>query len=335
MSGASKGNRGFGAAMAEGLAGETESVAPASPASGVLGSRSGALAQLANGKLVTDRTLWVDPARCRPWTLHNRAVELLDEQSCADLIASLKAEGRQRIPAIVRRLKNDPDHDYEIVAGVRRWWTIGWLRAHNYPEFHYLVTIQNVTDEEGFRLADVENRARRDISDIERARDYLRALDLFYGGSQTAMAARLNVSNSWMSRILEVGRLPQVVVDAFPDSRGVTARHAGQLAPGLRQPRSRALMLAAAEALAADHAGGGAALEPHQVVSALLSAAAGQGRRARPRAISDIVATNGKPMLRIEGKRKGADLTIRVLPAHDASHEELRGAVLRVLDSYF
>lgn len=333
MNGVSKGNRGFGSAMAEGVAAAT-SVAPVSPATGVLGSRNGALSQLASGKLVTDRTEWIDPARCRPWRLHNRAIELLDEASCADLIESLKSEGRQRIPAIVRRLKNDPDHDYEIIAGVRRWWTIGWLRAHNYPEFHYLITIQSVTDEEGFRLADVENRARRDISDIERARDYLRALDLFYGGSQTAMAARLNVSNSWMSRMLEVGRLPTEVVDAFADSRTVTARHAGQLAPSLRQPRLAMQMLEAAARIVAERTVSGRSMEPHQVVSALLAAVKTQSRRQRPSPTGDILAANGKPMLRVEGKGKASDLTIHVLSRHDASQEELRAAVLNVLDTY-
>jgi ParB family chromosome partitioning protein len=324
----SKGNRGFGAAIADGIA----SILPteqSSAAREVLGSRSGALSQLASGKLVTDRTEWVDPARCRPWALHNRAIELLDTASCGDLIESIKAEGRQRIPAIVRRVRNDPDYDYEIIAGVRRWWTISWLRAHNYPDFHYLVTIQNVTDEEGFRLADVENRARRDISDIERARDYLRALDLFYGGSQTAMAARLNVSNGWMSRILEVGRLPQQIVEAFPDSRAITARHAGQIAPSLKQAGSRERMLAAAAELAASR---GPETEPHRIVSTLLSAAAARQRTtARP---TEYLSAKGKPMLRIDGKGKGKELTIRILPRSEAERDELRQAVLGVIDQY-
>lgn len=323
----SKGNRGFGAAIADGIA----SILPteqSSAARDVLGSRSGALSQLASGKLVTDRTEWVDPTRCRPWSLHNRAIELLDATSCADLIESIKAEGRQRIPAIVRRLKNDPDHDYEIIAGVRRWWTISWLRAHNYPDFHYLVTIQSVTDEEGFRLADVENRARRDISDLERARDYLRALDLFYDGSQTAMATRLNVSNGWMSRILEVGRLPQQVVDAFVDPREITARHAGQLAPSLKQAASRERMLAAAEELAANRP---TQAEPHRIVSALLAAAAARQRAvAKP---NEWLSAKGKPMLRVEGG-KGKELTIRILPRSEAERDELRQAVLSVLDQH-
>jgi ParB family chromosome partitioning protein len=320
-----KGNRGFGAAMAEGIA---AGGAVRSPAQDVLADRNEALSQLATGKLVTDRTAWVDPARCRPWALHNRAIELLDEASCADLIASLKAEGRQRIPAIVRRLKDDPDHDYEIIAGVRRWWSIGWLRGHNYPDFLYLVTMQSVTDEEGFRLADVENRARRDISDLERARDYLRALDLFYGGSQTAMAARLNVSNGWMSRILEVGRLPAAIVDAFPDSRAITARHAGQLAPALRTRQGRERLAGAAAALAAARDESMPAPPAHEIVACLLGTGAARPRK-RPVPI-EILSAAGKPVLRIE--RKGKALALHILP--DAGRDEVRAAMMTVVDQY-
>jgi ParB family chromosome partitioning protein len=328
------GNRGFGASMVESVAGAA-APAGATPARDVLGSRTDALSRLATGALVTDRTEWVDPARCRPWTLHNRAIELLDEATCSDLITSLKAEGRQRIPAIVRRLRDDPDHDYEIIAGVRRWWSVSWLRAHNYPQFDYLVTIQSVTDEEGFRLADVENRARKDISDLERARDYLRALDLFYGGSQGAMAERLNVSNGWMSRILEVGRLPQPIVDAFADPRGITARHAGQLAPMLRQAITRDPMIAAAERIAAGQRAGDAALEPHRVVTALLAAASATARRPRPQAAREIISGSGKPMLQVDSKGAGKGMAIRILPRSGASRGEVQAALLALVDQYF
>jgi hypothetical protein len=76
----------------------------------------------------------------------------LNEESCRDLIDAFLSAKKQRIPAIVRRLKDDPDYDFEIIAGVRRWWTVQWLREHHHPEYEYLVTIQNVSDEEAFRF---------------------------------------------------------------------------------------------------------------------------------------------------------------------------------------
>src|SRR3546814_19216722 len=87
------------------------------------------------------------------------------------------------MPAIVRRVGNDPGHDFEVISGARRHWSVSWLREHNYPDIRYLVEIRNLTDEQAFRISDLENRARKDLSDLERARDYLKALDLYYRGS--------------------------------------------------------------------------------------------------------------------------------------------------------
>src|SRR3546814_1020542 len=84
------------------------------------------------------------------------------------------AQGRQEMPAIVRRVGNDPDHDFEVISGARRHWSVSWLREHNYPDIRYLVEIRNLTDEQAFRISDLVNRARKDLSDLERARDYLK-----------------------------------------------------------------------------------------------------------------------------------------------------------------
>jgi hypothetical protein len=43
------------------------------------------------------------------WAGHNRDYALLNEERCSDLIESIKAQGRQEIPAIVRRLSGDED----------------------------------------------------------------------------------------------------------------------------------------------------------------------------------------------------------------------------------
>ena len=54
------GNRGFGDALADGYdSSRTPPARPALPTDGVLASRSTTLAELATGKIVNDRTLWV------------------------------------------------------------------------------------------------------------------------------------------------------------------------------------------------------------------------------------------------------------------------------------
>src|SRR5690242_18957373 len=207
------GNRGF----AQGLAG----TAPAAsgtrlpPRTGLLADRETRLSQLAGGNAVTRFQELVDPARCRVWEGHNRDYAALTEETCADLIESFKAEGRQNFPAIVRRVEGDPAHDWEVICGARRHWTVSWMRAHERPAFKFVVEPRELTDEEAFRLADLENRSRRDLSAYECALDYARAVERYYGGSQQQMAERLEVSKSWLSRYLELVRLPGVIVAAF------------------------------------------------------------------------------------------------------------------------
>ena len=92
-----KGNKGFGASLTAGLE-EDGSFDDAAPADGVLASRSDTLARLASGKVVTDRTEFVDPARCRPWRLHNRDLDHLNEETCRDLIDAFLSAKKQRIP---------------------------------------------------------------------------------------------------------------------------------------------------------------------------------------------------------------------------------------------
>lgn len=160
------------------------------------------------------------------WAGHNREYGLLSEQRCSDLIESIKTQGRQEIPAIVRRVAGDPDYDFEVICGARRHWTISSLRSHNYPEFKFLIDAREIGDQEALRLADIENRARDDLTDLERARDYLRALDAYYDWRQKTMAERLKVSESWLTRYLDLARLPTELTRAFmkPQELGSVTR---------------------------------------------------------------------------------------------------------------
>lgn len=244
-----KGNRGF----ADQVVGETGEVAPRlPPRTGILSGRENRLAALAAGSSITRVHELVDPARCRIWAGHNRDYTALDESACGDLLESLKAQGRQEVPAIVRRVVGDPQHDYEVVCGARRHWSVTWLRTHDYPEFRFLVEAREMTDEEAFRVADLENRSRKDLSDYERAADYARAVDRYYGGSQQRMADRLQVTRSWLSRYLELAKLPAVVVSAYSTPHALGISHAARLAPLLRTPVLHDRMIKLAGVLASE-----------------------------------------------------------------------------------
>lgn len=319
----SKGNKGFGSMFTEGLDDE-ENLDKATPADGIMASRSQTLARIATGKTVADRTEWVDPERCRPWRMHNRDLDHLNEDSCRDLIDSFLSAKKQRIPAIVRRLKDDPNFDFEIIAGVRRWWTVKWLRAHHHPEFEYLVTIQSVTDEEAFRVSDVENRSRKDISDWERAKEYTVALAEFYEGSQSQMAEHLNLSKSWLSRLLDVARLPEPVVAAFSDTHDITVRVARDIKPLTGDPKALAKMREEAERIEEERSQKGLKLSGPEVAKRLVKATVAPAVKAA--AEKEITGKGGKVILRYT-KARGGRLTIKVPPKAEASPAELLKAI--------
>ena len=267
----------------------------------------------------------VDPARCRMWARHNRDYALLTEENCRDLIDGIKAQGQQEFPAIVRRLQGE-SYDFEVICGARRHFAISWLRANNYPQFRYLVEERELTNEEAFRLADIENRDREDISDYERAVDYAQAIRLYYGGAQKKMADRLEVSPPWLSRYLELARMPEEILKAFPSKREIRERHARALKPLLNNPDQAQAVYAEAKLLARqqDHArkGQGGYVDAAEVFKRLRTA----GKPApKPAKVSTgtLYAGAGKDggiMVRKQGKQ------VRMEFAADLPEEALRAA---------
>lgn len=243
-------------------------------------NRANALAEKGSREEKTLR--WVDPEDCVMWERHNRAYDLLTPENCNDLIGSIRAQGRQEFPAVVRARPGAATGQgarFEVICGARRHFAITWLRANNYPQFRYLIEERELTDEEAFRLADIENRDREDLSDFERATDYAQALERYYGGRQKTMAARLEVSEAWLSRYLQLAKLPPEIVAAFVSLRDIKELHARTLKPLLADPPARARLLAEAGAIAKDRLS--APVAAAEVLGRLKAAGQGSGR-ARP-----------------------------------------------------
>ncbi|WP_116600301.1 ParB/RepB/Spo0J family partition protein [Primorskyibacter marinus] len=238
--------------------------------------RSNALAE--SGEREEKTLRWVDAAVCRMWDKHNRAYDLLTEDNCRDLIDGIRSQGQQEFPAIVRRLPAGDGAEYEVICGARRHFAITWLNANNYPQFRYLIEVRDLTDEEAFRLADIENRDREDISDYERARDYAAAVQAYYGGKQKLMAQRLEVSEAWLSRYLQLSKLPAEIVNAYASIRDIKELHARQLKPLMNDKIARDSVLQAACDVADQQTkareGQGAALDGAQVLNRLKAAVA-------------------------------------------------------------
>jgi ParB family chromosome partitioning protein len=331
-------NRGFAA----GFAGTLDDAAPQPEVPirlgiGVLAGRENRMSELASGAIVSRVVENVDPARCRIWSEHNRDYNKLDEVRCADLIESFKAQGRQEVPAIVRRVRNASGIDFEVICGARRHWTVSWLRQHNYTDFRFLVEVRELTDEEAFRISDLENRAREDLSDVERARDYLRALERHYGGRQKDMAGRLNVSEAWLSRYLDLARLPSELMAAFHDPHELKIKHVTLLKPLLKPEDRGRRVLREAEAMAV-WKGEGPALKPQAVIRKLTLAADPPKRASAPKrsgsAGNVLTTSGGSPVLRIDA-RKRKEVTLTLLLAGGASRVEAESALLTVLDNHW
>lgn len=334
----SRKNASFAADLAAGIPPADEAAPRRSPiGAGVLTGRENRLSELASGSVVSRTNELVDPARCRMWEGHNRDYALLSEERCADLIDSMKAQGRQEMPAIVRRVRNDTDFDFEVICGARRHWAISWLRAHNYPDFRFLVDVRNISDEEAFRLADIENRARDDLSDLERARDYLRALETYYDGRQKAMAERINVTESWLSRYLDLARLPAELMSAFPNGQDLRIKHITAIKPLLKPDDRRDRVYAAASSIAAANAAGRETMPIPDVLRALALAADPPKRSGSPKksgAARVITSPSGKPLFQIDGHdRKGMRLTL--LLHAGGSREDAEKAFMGLLDDHW
>ncbi len=182
--------------------------------------------EIMSGSKVKTPRLLVEPSQCKIWERHNRDYALLNEIKCKDLIDQFKVTGKQEFPGIVRLIEGEGEIKYEIICGARRFWTsqyLGWK---------YFVEIRDISDEEAFRLSDIENRAREDISDYERALDYKKALGHYYQ-NQVQMANRLEVTTSWLSRYLDIADLPEEIVKAYRDITDIKVIHARKLKPYL------------------------------------------------------------------------------------------------------
>ena len=295
-------------------------------------NRENALARVASGEVRQVTELRLDPARCRIWPGNGRIYAKLNEAACRDLIDSLIAEGGQKVPAVVRRIQGDPDHDYEVLAGTRRHWSVSWLRANHYPDIAFLAQIHEMDDEAAFRLADVENRARKDLSDMERARNYRDALAAHYGGVQARMAERLKISKGWLSKMLAVADMPDVVVEAFAAPADLQLKPAYALAQLLADPAKAKRLVAEAKKLAADQAArraqNAAGLPAAAVIARLTQAALDHKAEApAPLAFSAL----GRPILTIAtANRRG--LTLKLHPGSGAKRAEILAALTQALD---
>ncbi|TCP35667.1 ParB/RepB/Spo0J family partition protein [Sphingomonas sp. BK235] len=123
-----------------------------------------------------------------------------DEAALDELAASISERGLIQ-PIIVR----PHGHDYQIVAGERRWRAAQRARLHEVP-----VVVRDYSDSETLQIALLENIQRQDLNAIEEARAYQRLIDEF-GHTQDALARAVHKSRSHVANLLRLLDLPEDV----------------------------------------------------------------------------------------------------------------------------
>jgi ParB family transcriptional regulator, chromosome partitioning protein len=262
----------------------------------------------------------VNPFRCRMWDLHDRLDQLVSEESCRAEISSFRVHG-QLIPALGRALRNDAHHDVELICGARR------LFIARHLNIALTVEVRDLSDREAIIARDIENRQRRDVSPYERGMFFTRCLRGGHFSSQEELASVLGISQSQVSRLLKLARLPTVIVNAFENPLEIREGWAPALTEALEDPQTRKRTIALARSLV-ELSPRPPAIETYQK---LLSATA-SGRKPRTRTRDEVVTdSDGTALFRI---RRQVNTVALLLPLESVSIEKLaavRDAVRGVL----
>jgi len=196
----------------------------------------------------------VDPKRVKPWAHHNRSAVWYTRERCQDLIDSI-AKDEQQEPALARRLKGDPDFDYELIYGMRRRYACETLGKK------LRLRVIEADDIRAAVLMHVENADRQDITPMERALSFQALLDGKVFSAQDALAAAMNLSKGQVSKMLKAAALLRQgsIRTLFADTSAVPVEQAYKLATLMERSGAKEVILQAAKNLGREGQGRGAA----------------------------------------------------------------------------
>jgi ParB family chromosome partitioning protein len=156
------------------------------------------------------------------------------------------------------------------------------------------------------------------------------------------MAQRLNQSEAWLSRYLDLARLPDDVMEAFPDPFELKISHVGVLKPILKPDASRGRVIAEAHRLARLRGAGEVVPKAvPDILRALQSAAVGDRASSKSSApkksgsASEVIRSeSGSPLVRVDAKdRKGISITL--LCKGGGTRAEADAALKKLLDQHW
>ncbi|HEY6927727.1 MAG TPA: ParB/RepB/Spo0J family partition protein [Steroidobacteraceae bacterium] len=250
----------------------------------------------------------VDPFRCRMWTQHDRIQENISVESCREEIASFRLHG-QLVPALGRRLYNDPTHDIELICGARRHFVACHLNVA------LRVELRNLDDRACIIAMDIENRLRRNISIYERGVSYTAWMRNGLFSSQDEIARALKLSASHVSRARKIAALPAVIINSFESPTQIREEWGLALALAMEDPSRRESMIRRARELVRPQE----KLQPLEVYRRLIGSIPKKTSIACLR--EEIVrCRDGKPLFRI---KPAPNSVVLMLPAERISRKRL------------
>lgn len=294
------------------------------PAQAPASSPGQAAAQTDTSSVATQRYRKIDPSRCRPWALHNRDAVWLTPENCADLIHSIRSEGQLDL-GLVRKLADDPHHDFEIICGVRRWYSVSQL-----PETPFKARVLDVNDQECTVLMHVENEQSKDISAMEKGRSYRLMLEQSVYDNASSLARALSLSRSYVSLVtkaIEILDRPQLNALLGPHIREISYKDARELAVQIEDPRCRERVESMAVELHKTQI-----KDPKPIMRRLLSAAkAEEQRSAKPSSVVSLFKKGRKQYAYVQNRPNGA-VTVTIEPGLKAAAGDDLEAVMKRIE---
>ena len=169
----------------------------------------------------------LDPATIAPSAWANRHEASFATSEFESLKEDIASSGGNVQPICVRPAA--APGRYEIVFGHRRH------RACLELDLPVLAVIEPSSDEQLFVAMDRENRGRQNLSAWEQGRMYQRALDRGLFASMRKLADAVAVDVALISKSVNLARLPDAIVDAFPSPLQIQYRWAQPLGDALQK----------------------------------------------------------------------------------------------------
>ena len=204
----------------------------------------------------------VDPKRVRAWKYHNRTEAWYTRERCQDLIDSIAKDGQQE-PAVARKLSGDPEHEYELIYGMRRRYACDALGRK------LKLRIVDADDARAAVLMHIENADRQDITAMERALSFQTQIEARIFPTQEALSDAMGLSKPQVSKMLKAAVLMRnaTIGALFGDKSAVPVEQAYKLAALLDRPGAKEIILQAAKNLGRD---GEHPREPGEILRTLI-----------------------------------------------------------------